>query len=269
MRTETAAIPRRASKRGATQSRNATADRAFDALMLFDEDTPELTASAIAARLGAARSTIYRYIHSLRDYGLLEEAPSGALRPGPAVDRLARIRRHSNTIAERALPTMKRLAHDIEEVVILTRLQRGAVVCEQRVDPGKHTLRIVYERGQVLPLADHVGGAAIVLLAQLDERDAENMLALAASGRTFADNSDIAFARAQLAVVRKTGCILLPPHPRHGVRGVAALVRCHDHDAVASLGVIGPNVRLTDARLNKIIGKVRAACSEIEAALRT
>ncbi|MFF3484154.1 helix-turn-helix domain-containing protein [Streptomyces sp. NPDC002701] len=44
------------------RGRNATADRALDILLIFDDDRLVLSAAHVAARLEVARSTAYRYL---------------------------------------------------------------------------------------------------------------------------------------------------------------------------------------------------------------
>src|SRR5262245_50911445 len=94
----------------AASSRNSTAERAIDVLLLFDQDTPVLSAGDIAERLGMSRSTTYRYLQSLRSFDLLEEdSAHGSFRLGPRIFELARIARRGLGLSEIALPVMQDL----------------------------------------------------------------------------------------------------------------------------------------------------------------
>src|SRR4051812_43888338 len=88
-------------------ARNTTADRAIDVLLLFNEQRPILSAEEVAEILGMSRSTTYRYLLSLRSYGLVEEGDiNGEFRLGPAVFHLARVARKGLGLSEVALPVM-------------------------------------------------------------------------------------------------------------------------------------------------------------------
>jgi predicted transcriptional regulator len=56
-----------------TSSANSTADRAIDILLLFTEERPTWLMAEIAAHFDMPRSTIYRYLASLRSYALIVE----------------------------------------------------------------------------------------------------------------------------------------------------------------------------------------------------
>lgn len=72
--------------------RNATAERAIDLLLIFDEQHPVLSAAQAAQRLGMSRSTTYRYLQSLRSHGLLEmDVRRGSYRLGNRIIELASI----------------------------------------------------------------------------------------------------------------------------------------------------------------------------------
>src|SRR5947207_1825162 len=105
-----------------SQGRNATVDRAIDVLLLFDEEQPILTAEEVAERLGMSRSTTYRYLLSLRSYGLVEDGDApGEFRLGSVIFRLARTARKGLGLSEVALPVMRELVNQTGESALLTR----------------------------------------------------------------------------------------------------------------------------------------------------
>src|SRR5689334_25033022 len=102
------------------RERNSTADRALDILTMFDDVHLVVSGSAVAERLGVARSTAYRYLQSLVSSRFLEEAPGGGFRLGLRVMEIARLARRRYGLSEVALPVMTALAADVHETVLLT-----------------------------------------------------------------------------------------------------------------------------------------------------
>lgn len=133
------------------RERNSTADRALDILLMFTDTHLVVSGTAVAERLGVARSTAYRYLQSLVSSRFLEEAPGGGFRLGLRVMEIARLARRSYGLSEVALPAMTALAEDVRETVLLTRRTGELVVCVDRAEAGTGAVRISYERGSTLP----------------------------------------------------------------------------------------------------------------------
>ena len=76
-----------------SDGRNAVADRAIDILLSFSDDQPVLTANQLREAHGMSRSTIYRYLTSLRANGFIVEEAGKGFRLGPKLIEMARIAR--------------------------------------------------------------------------------------------------------------------------------------------------------------------------------
>ncbi|MFJ2262215.1 IclR family transcriptional regulator [Streptomyces sp. NPDC087844] len=133
------------------RGRNATADRALDILLMFDDDRLVLSAADVATRLGVARSTALRYLQSLTGNGFLEEDDGSGFRLGPRVVDLARLARKGVGLSDLARPVMRGLVKRTGMPALLTRRTGGTVVCLERVDAGT-SLRLSCERGEVLAI---------------------------------------------------------------------------------------------------------------------
>lgn len=156
------------------RERNSTADRALDILLMFTDTQLVVPGTAVAERLGVARSTAYRYLQSLVSSRFLEEAPGGGFRLGLRVMEIARLARRSYGLSDVALPATATLAEDARQTVLLTRRTGELVVCVDRAEAGTSAVRISYERGSTLPL--NAGAAALVLLAWIPEEEARGLL---------------------------------------------------------------------------------------------
>ncbi|MBV9898672.1 MAG: IclR family transcriptional regulator [Chloroflexi bacterium] len=251
------------------QGRNATAERAIDVLLLFDEEHPFLTASDIARRLDMPRSTTYRYIQTLRSYNLIEEDARGGFRLGTRIFQLGRIARQGLGYVDVARSYMEQLAALTGEVVLLTRRSGSQVVCVERVegDP-RHPIRLSYERGHVLPL--HAGASAKVLLAFSDPAENDAVLSTIEALPRYTERTvtDRAALARQLERIRADGYALSAGEVDEGVRGIAAPIFQADGRVAAGLSLVGPQFRLKDAALKAGIAAVRQSAIAISARLR-
>ena len=225
------------------------------------------SAAEIAERLEMPRSTTYRYLQTLRSYGLIEEHGESKYRLGSRVLQLARVARAGLGLSDVALPVMRRVSERIGEVVLLTRRSGLNVVCVERVDVSAHRVRLSYERGHVLPV--HAGASAKVLLAFADPLEIDEVLEGARlvrfTSRTVVDPKRL---RKQLAEIRLDGHVVTDGEVDDGVRGVAAPIFDADGKVAAGLSVAGPAYRLADSRISGVIRAVREGADEIGARLK-
>jgi DNA-binding IclR family transcriptional regulator len=248
------------------RERNTTADKALDILLMFDDQRLAISALEVVEQLDVARSTAYRYIQSLVQTQFLEEAAGGGYRLGRRVLELARLARRGVGLSEIARPVMKRLAAEVGEAVLLTRLAGSAVICLEREDAGTRAVRISYERGQVLPT--NAGASAYVLLAWLPDTEVGTILDGAQlhrfTERTLTTTRDLT---RRLTETRERGFAISRGELDTDVLGVAAPVRDEDGDVVAAISVAAVSARVPDDRLPELTTAVRAAAVEISSTL--
>jgi DNA-binding IclR family transcriptional regulator len=243
------------------KGRNSTADRAIDVLLLFDERRPALSAVDVSERLAMPRSTTYRYLQSLRTYGLVEEDSAGSgFRLGPRVLELARVARKGLGISEVALPHMRELAASTGEATLLTRRSGQQVVCLERVE-STHRIRLSYERGQVL--SPHAGASAKVLLAWLPPDAVQHLFRGELTRYTDRTITDPAELRLQLDRIRAAGYAVSEGEVDEGVRGIAAPIFGSDGQVVAGLSTVGPAFRIDDKALPRIVQQTRDTAQAI------
>jgi DNA-binding IclR family transcriptional regulator len=218
------------------RERNSTADRALDILGMFSDDVPVVSAAQVAARLGVARSTGYRYIQTLVANRYLEEAPGGGFRLGLRLLELARLARRTYGLSEIAMPVLAALAETVHETVLLTRRVGDLVVCLDRAESQTHAVRISYERGSTLPV--NAGASALVLLAWTDPAEARALLAGSRLQRFTASTlTDVDALMTRLAQIRADGYSITRSELDHDVLGVAAPIRNGEGRVVAAVSV--------------------------------
>jgi DNA-binding IclR family transcriptional regulator len=248
------------------RERNSTADRALDILSMFTEQRLAISAAEVAAELDVARSTAYRYLQSLVGSDFLEEAGGGRFLLGRRILELARLARRGVGLSETARPAMRRLAAEVGETVLLTRLAGSAVICLEREEAERQTVRISYERGQILPM--NAGASAFVLLAWLDAAELTALLAATALDPiTPATITTEAGLRKRLAQTSAQGYGVSRGELDPDVLGVAAPIRDARDRVVAALSVAAVATRVPAHRMPELVNAVRAAADEISQTL--
>ena len=251
----------------ATKGRNTTADRTADVLLLFDESRPVISAADVSRLLGMTRSTTYRYLQTLRSYGLVEEDEArGGYRLGLRIHQLARVARQGLGLPEVALPVMREMKRKTGEVVLLTRRWGSTVVCVERVE-STHSVGISYQRGQAHGV--HAGASAKILLAFAAPAEIDAALASPAftryTARTILDPEVL---RAELRAIKAQGWVVSDGEVDEGVRGIAAPIFRADGRIAAGLSIAGPSFRLDDAAIPAAVAVVREGAAAITARLR-
>ncbi|MFI1995358.1 IclR family transcriptional regulator [Actinoplanes sp. NPDC020271] len=261
-----ASAPREAGNNQGYRVRNSTADRALDILLLFDDDRLAVSANEVAKHFGVARSTAYRYLESLTSNGFLEENQAGSgFRLGPRVLDLARLARKGVGLSDLAKPIMRRLVDRTGAPAILTRRAGSAVVCLEREEAGQ-TLRLSYERGQVLPV--NAGAAALALLAWATDDELSSLLADPLTRFTDATYTDADKLRAHLADIREQGYAVGRGELDPDVLGIGAPILGDGGRVVAALSIAALSHRVPDSELDRYITPVREAADQLSDQVR-
>jgi DNA-binding IclR family transcriptional regulator len=244
------------------RERNSTADRALDILTMFDDTHLVISGTAVAERLGVARSTAYRYLQSLVAGRFLEEAPGGGFRLGLRVLEIARLARRSYGLSEVALPLMQELAEEVRETVLLTRRSGDLVVCVDRAESGTRAVRISYERGSTLPL--NAGASALVLLAWSPEDEARRLLETTEMRRfTAATLTDVDALMERLARIRRLGYSVTRGELDPDVVGIAAPITAPNGQVTAAVSVAALASRVYPEAETEFAQKVQATASKV------
>ncbi len=244
------------------RERNSTADRALDILTMFDDDQLVVSGTAVAERLGVARSTAYRYLQSLVAGRFLEEAPGGGFRLGLRVLEIARLARRSYGLSEVALPLMEALAAEVQETVLLTRRAGDLVVCVDRAESESRAVRISYERGSTLPL--NAGAAALVLLAWSPEDEVRRLLG-AAELRRFTPSTltDVDALVERMGRIRRLGYSVTRGELDLDVVGISAPIRSQGGQVMAAVSVAALASRLYPEAEAEVAQKLLTTAAEI------
>jgi DNA-binding IclR family transcriptional regulator len=244
------------------RERNTTADRALEILAMFTDEQLTVTGAFVAAGLGVARSTAYRYLQSLVSGQFLEEAPGG-YRLGLRVFELARLARKTFGLSEIAAPIIEGLAQEVGETVMLTRRAGDLVVCLDRAESPRSRVRLSYERGSVFPL--NAGASATVLLAWNDPAEVRTLLSRVPLKRfTDATLTEAGALLERMERIRAEGYAVARSEVDPGVVGVAAPIwGSREGEVIAAISVVGLESRIPPKTERAVVAKVRLAAARI------
>lgn len=236
-----------------------SARRALSLLMAFSPERHTLTARQLADETAIPLPSVYRYLAFLREAGLLVGADGGSYHLSARLIALARAAEAAETLIDIADPVMRRLAAETTETVILVRLVARSAVCVHRVETT-HRLRTSYEPGQALPL-EHGASARLLLASMPPEARREYLAPLAGE-----DAAAAARLEEKIRAAGRHGWTTSEEEIDQGVWAAAAAIR-DSRGIIAALSVPSPLVRAPKAMREKLLGQVRRAAAEINAAL--
>ena len=252
--------------RSAAGSANATADRAIDILLLFSEEQPVWTVNDIAVHFSMPRSTIYRYVSSLRGYALIIEdgRGCGGYRLGPRVFALARVARSNTSVIRIAAPHLASLSERYGELVVLNQRVGHEMITLDRIE-SRHRVAISYTRSQLLPWP--ATGSAKLLLAFAPEPERTPLMKLLKPQRyTPKTLATRAAMLKELERIRRDGYALTDEERDEGVWGVAAPISLRS-EVQHCIAIAVPRFRITAKKLPGVITATTAAAAAITHAL--
>ncbi len=239
-----------------------TLEKGLNILLLFDDKHPVMSVPDIASRLKLPESTTYRYVTTLKSYGLIEEdTKPGYYCLGLEVLRLAEVVRKRLSIVEIALPIMKNLLRETEETILLTTIFEQKAICVERVE-SKHSLRLSFERGKVMFL--HAGASAKILLAYLDDDQQDRIIKDIGLPR-FTENTitDPEVLKADLKNIRKNGFAISSEEVDPGACAIAAPILNGRGKIIAGLSIAGPISRINGDKIDRFIDLVKRSAKKI------
>jgi DNA-binding IclR family transcriptional regulator len=225
------------------EGQGQTIDRIFDVLAaLLEADVP-LGAAELAERADLPVSSTYRIVQSLERHGLVERRPRRGVALGLRLLELARRveDRIERMLLEPARAPMEELARACGETVLLT-APAGTRSIGLASVASPQPIRLTYGRWRIAPL--HRGASGKVLLAHLEDEEAERALAAA---RTLEPGLDLRALLRELAAIREQGYAVSHGELDAGASGVAAPIREATGRLLAGLTVAGPTGRVRPA----------------------
>ena len=228
-------------------------------IMNLLEDAPEgLSVTFIARELQLEKSSVFRFLRTLHNYGYAEQDErTRRYRLGARLVVLGQRRLHQFTLREQAHPFLRRLVDETGECAHLAVLSRGQAFYVDQVDTSA-SLRVTTGIGTMAPL--HCTALGKVMLAFDGIQPAEEL-----SVYTSQTITEVAELNQQLERTRELGYAIDDEEYTIGVRCLASPVWGDSGDLVGAMGISGPAARLTRERLPgmaQIVIDCARACSD-------
>lgn len=210
--------------------------RGLAILSSFSEDEPLLGITDIAGKLELNKSTVHRYVHTLKTLGYLEQdEDTKKYRLGVRVMDLGVTVLGGMELRQVALPYLENLATTFGHTVNMAVLDQNEIIYVERVRTGKIG-NFELHVGTRLPAYCTAMGK--VLLAHLPAGELERVLSTTAleqrGPNTITTAADL---RAELERVCVQGFAINDEELAHGLRSVAAPVRSRRGEVVAAINM--------------------------------
>jgi DNA-binding IclR family transcriptional regulator len=234
-------------------------------LKAFSEDEVDIGISALARRMGIAKSTAHRLATTLVAEGMLEQdQESGKYRLGVALFRLGALVRRRMEVSNEARPHLYALREAINESVHLALLDGTEIMYVYHLE-STHALRARSELGMRKPAHSTAEGQAMLAFQPQDVIERVVAAALVAQTPKTSINPD-RFLKT-LAGVRQRGCAIDDEESEIGMVCVAAPIRDDSGAVVAAVAIAGPATRLSKKAVAGVVPQVIATADQVSARL--
>jgi DNA-binding IclR family transcriptional regulator len=248
-----------------TGAANATADRAIEILLLFTEQAPIWSAPELAAHFDMPRSTIYRYLGSLRSHALIVQDSRGSYALGPRLLQMAQVAKAVNPVIGVAVPRMRELAERFKENVVLNECIGTDIMPLERIQSPHH---IVLKSSRTHMLPWPATGSAKVFLAFASDAERSRILTtLTPTAYTEHTIATLAELEEHLRQVKAQGHAVSDEERDEGVWGASVPV-FDQHGCRYAISVLGPKFRIPKGTRAEIIKALEQASQAISQDLR-
>lgn len=233
--------------------------------VLADDPGGGLTLTELGRVLGMHRSTLFRFLATLRARGYVERDPTtDRYRLGVGALTLASSYLSGLDLRQIARPHLQDLCDRTQELVHLTTLDRGEVVTIDRIE-GKQPVSLQTDIGARRPAYCTASGK--VFLAYVSQAEADQILARGMTRHTPTTITSPDELQGHLSEIRRRGYAVDDEERIDGVRCVAAPVFDLEGHLAGALSVAAPAMRTTVERMHQMGEETRAAAAAVSARL--
>lgn len=236
-------------------------ERMLAVLDLFSEDRLEWTSEEMMGELGYSRPTLYRYLKTLRQNGMLASINNAGFTLGPKIVEMDFLLRRSDPLVLESKPILEEIAEKYKCTSYISRWYRTRVLCVENaiaspVPEGS------YPRGRLIPLGR--GATSRAILAFLPNRQAEPLITSCLDDfRSVEFGDSVQEVLLRLREIRKAGVAVAHGELTSNVIGFASPVFDSGRTPVASLSVTIGYARVDQDGINAITADVKAAAARL------
>jgi IclR family KDG regulon transcriptional repressor len=228
----------------------------------FGKGESQLGVSDLARRVGIAKSTAHRIVHTLAAEGLLERVEETGTYRLSVVMRILGASAQSSSLLHSASTTvldmLRNLTKETVQVAVLDGLE--VVYVERRESP--HAVRVFGRIGNRAP-ANSTGTGKLLLAYLPDDELSARLEGVRLVRRTPYTLTDPDMLRAEFGKIRNRGWSENINESEMGIASVSAPIRDDSGEVVAALSVAGPVQRLDGNNVRRFIRPVTEAAAHI------
>jgi DNA-binding IclR family transcriptional regulator len=239
-------------------------ERILAVLEVFSEQRLEWTVEELMVALGHSRPTMYRYLKTLKDAGLVTYSRSARVTLGPKVVEMDYLVRRSDALVSIGLPHLKQLTEMHPCTAMLLRWYGRKILCVVSETSASRPISS-YPRGRPMPLGRGAIPRSIMAFlprAELVPLVESNLADLSSVGL----GSTAEEVMEQLKAQRRSRYFVAFGEVTPGAVGIAAPVFDERQYPIASLCVTIAGSAVSGTTIDTIGAKVHAAASEITGA---
>ena len=238
---------------------NQSVVKALGLLDFFTKEQKELSLRELAEKAELTKPTAYRLLSSLEECGFLKKVKTNnqdaRYRLGLKLLDLGSLVAEQLELREVALPFMKKLSVDINEVVHLVILDKDEAVYIEKVETN-NAIRLYTRVGKRSEL--YIGSGPKLLLAFLTQKEqqllVENMDFIKLTEYTIGSKEELL---KELEKIRGNGFSLSRSEQDVGTVGVSYPIYNYNNQVVAALNVSGFEVRFNENFMEEVKRKTK------------
>lgn len=236
-------------------------DRALYILGLLQNSKDGLGVTELSNRLDVAKSTVHRLLTSLQRKGFVQQDRiTEKYRLGLRLLELGNAVTESLDIRKIAQPFLLNLSEETSETTHLVLLEQGDVVYIDKIESA-HTIGMKSRIGKRAPA--YCTGVGKAILSHLPEEEVDKAISGPLKKYTETTITDKRQLKNELAKIKEKGYSLDLEEHEEGIRCAAAAILNYKNEVVAGISVAGPNMRMTDEKLDQCAKKIMVCASEI------
>lgn len=239
--------------------------KALGVLKCLGEEGHELSLTQVARRVGLPKTTVFRYLFTLRESGFVIHDPATDLyRISLRVWQFGQLTRDQLGLCELALPAMQGLRDRFDATITLAVLEEREVVYLEMVESRRSVRTRAKLGGRDATYSTAVGKA---ILAFLPERRVPAHVPPWLTPRTPRTLVTFAKLNQELSLIRRRGCAIDDGENEVGVRCLAAPLFGGDDRVVAAISLAAPAEHLRGRRERAVGDAVIDAAAVVSARL--
>lgn len=246
-----------------TNNNVQSVERALNLLQIIAEGTAPIPISAITDYSGLNRTTVWRLLTTLEDFGFIERDPiSKGYQLGYSATKLCPdIQTQYMPLIRIALPYIKKFSASLNEDILLTvpRFQGMLTIYQQRSDNA-----VLIRDYSMQISAFHSSSNGKLYLSYLEEDELQLILDQPLPQYTQNTITDPELLREEIRKARHNGYGLSLQENGIGENGLSVPIVENDRP-IAFLNISGPSFRFTEDRIHEILPEAFMVASQISA----